>query len=379
MTGPVTRPVTSPVRVAVVGAGIIGLACAEELLRAGHAVRVFDPAPATGATYAAAGMLAPGGEAWFGELDLLQLGLASLDRWPAYAARLGVDYLDTGTLLVGGDRGDLDRLMSGADLLATHGVDVRALTRAELRSVEPTLGSRVAGGALLPADHSVDPRAVAGALLGAVDPVLVRESARPVVDGPCTGVVTDSGTPYAADVVVVATGSRLDDSVPQHRLVRPVRGEILRARTTDPPARTIRALVAGIPVYVVPRAGGLVVIGATSEEHPGRPAGVASLGGVARLIEAARRVLPTLEQADLLEATARDRPGSPDNGPLLGPTGVPGLLLAAGHFRGGVLLAPLTAEIVRAHVEGRDAGDLAARFTPDRFRPHALTIPGGTP
>lgn len=373
-----TGPVTGPVRVAVIGAGIVGLACAEELLRAGHLVRVFDPAPASGATYAAAGMLAPGGEAWFGELDLLRLGLASLDRWPAYAARLGLDYRDTGTLLVGGDRGDLDRVLSGADLLAAQGVDVRPLTRAELRRMEPTLGGRLAGGALLPGDHSVDPRAAADALLGAVDPVLVRESARPVVEGRCTGVVTGSGTTYAADVVVVATGHRLDDSVPQHRLVRPVRGEILRAHTTDPPERTVRALVDGVPVYVVPRAGGLVVIGATSVEHPGRPAGVASLGGVARLIEAARRVLPTLEEADLVEVTARDRPGSPDNGPLLGPTGVPGLLLAAGHFRGGVLLAPLTARIVRDHVEGRHVGDLAARFTPDRFGPHGPTNPGGT-
>jgi glycine oxidase len=366
----VGTPTRVRLRIAVIGAGIIGLACAEELLRGGHDVRVFDPDPARGATYAAAGMLAPGGEAWFGEQDLLRLGLESLDRWRDYAARLGVDYRDTGTVLVGGDRGDLDRLLSGTDLLVAHGVEVRPLGRSELRELEPTLGSRVVGGALLPGDHSVDPRAVAGELLRRVGPALVRDTARPRPGETCTGVVTGAGASYDADAVVVATGHRLDARVPQGGLVRPVRGEILRVRTTDPPTRTVRALVDGVPVYLVPRAHGEVVIGATSEEHPGRTPDAPRLRGVAQLIEAARRVVPTLEDAELLEVTARDRPGSPDNGPLIGPTGVPGLLVASGHFRGGVLLAPLTAEVVRAHVEGRAVTGAAAAFTPDRFRTH---------
>ncbi|MGA8993583.1 MAG: glycine oxidase ThiO, partial [Nocardioidaceae bacterium] len=371
---------TARTRVCVVGAGIVGLACAEELLRAGHDVTIFDPAPGSGATHAAAGMLAPAGEAWFGEQDLLRLGLASRQAWPAYAARLGVAYQDAGTVLVGGDRGDLDRLTAGLDLLAAAGVEVRSLRRADLRALEPTLGGRLVGGALLPGDHSVDPRAVAAALLTAVGASLVRDTARPLLDGSrngtCTGVLTGRGATYPADVVVVATGHRLDPMVPQHRLVRPVRGEVVRARTTDAPARTVRALVEGFPVYLVPRPGGEVVVGATTEEHPGRAAGVASLGGVHRLLDAARRVVPTLDDADLVEVTTRDRPGTPDNGPLLGPTGIPGLLVAAGHFRGGVLLAPATARALRAHVEGRAVEAEAACFTPERF---AHDRPAGRP
>ncbi|MGZ4442667.1 MAG: glycine oxidase ThiO [Nocardioidaceae bacterium] len=353
-------------RAAVVGAGIVGLACAEELVRAGHDVTVFDPAPATGATYAAAGMLAPGGEAWHGEEPLLRLGLASLALWRGYAGRLGVDYRDAGTVLVGRDRDDLATVTRSADLLAGHGVEVAPLDRAALRDTEPVLTSRAAGGTLLRGDHSVDPRRVAAALQERLGSRLVTSAARPVVSaGRCSGVTTPDRATYPCDVVVVATGHRLDEAVPQRRLVRPVRGEVVRVRTDDPPRHTVRALVHGEPVYLVPRADGTVVVGATSEEHAGAPA--ATVGGVARLLDAARALVPSLETAELVEVVARHRPGSPDNGPLLGPTGVDGLLLAAGHHRGGVLLAPLTARTVRAHAEGRPVDGTAAEFTPDRF------------
>jgi glycine oxidase len=358
-------------RVAVVGAGIVGLACAEELVEAGHEVTIFDPSPGRGATRAAAGMLSPAGEAWHGEHDLLRLGLSSLAMWPGYADRLGADevgFRETGTVLVGRDQDDLAVVTSSRRLLGEHGVDAEELSRAELRDVEPTVSRRVAGGALLRGDHSVHPRRVAQVLLARLGDRVVRDTARPVVDGACTGVVTSGGTSYETQAVVVATGHRLDPAVPQHRLVRPVRGEIIRARTADPPARMVRAVVHGQPVYVVPRADGEVVIGATSEEHPVTADDPApTVGGVARLLDAARALLPTLEDAELLEVLARHRPGTPDNGPLIGPTGVPGLHLAAGHYRGGVLLAPVTAAAVRAHLEDRPAPDAAAAFTPDRF------------
>ncbi len=368
------RAGTPGLRVVVVGGGIVGLACAEELLRAGHDVRVCDPAPGSGATYAAAGMLAPGGEAWFGEEALLRLGVDSLGRWPAYAAALeersgcDLDLRHTGTLLVAGDRDDLAEVHRAGALLEAHGVRAEGLDRRGLRAVEPTLSGRLAGGALLPDDRHVNPRRVTRALLAVLGDRVVRARAVPVADG----VVLADGTHLPAEVVVLATGAA---GMPH---VRPVRGEVVRVRAGDAPTRVLRARIHGERVYVVPRADGELVIGATEEEHTasdGTP--LPTVGGVARLLETARDLVPGLDTAHLLEVVARDRPGSPDNGPLLGPVTSPGparLLLAGGHHRGGVLLAPVTAVTVRAHVEGLDVPAAARPFAPDRFatdRPQA--------
>ena len=357
-------------RVIVIGGGIVGLACADELVRAGHNVRLFDPAPASGATYAAAGMLAPGGEAWFGEEALLRLGMDSLERWPAYAAALEersglhVDLREAGTLLVAGDRDDLAEVHRASALLEASGVRAEELDRRALRRAEPTLSGRVAGGVLLPGDCHVNPRRVACALLAVLGDRVARHRATPVADG----VVLADGTRLPADVVVLATGAV---GMPH---VRPVRGEVVRVRSRDAPTRVLRARVHGERVYVVPRAGGEVVIGATEEEHPaGAGTPLPTVGGVARLLETARALLPGLDTAELVEVVARDRPGSPDNGPLIGPVPSPGparVLVAGGHHRGGVLLAPVTAATLRAHVDGLDVPDAARPFTPDRFETH---------
>lgn len=360
----------------MVGAGVVGLACAEELLRRGHDVHVLDPRPATGATHAAAGMLAPAGEAWHGETALLRLGLASARLWPAYAARLAsasgtdVDLREQGTLLVGGDHDDLSQVERTLDVLAAEGLPFRHLGRRDLRAHEPALG-RAAGGALLPDDHSVDPRRVAAALLRLVGDRLVR-TAVTRVDGAAGRVVLADGGHLDCDAAVVATGAQARSWVPQ---VRPVRGETIRLRAVDPPSRVLRAWVHGEPVYVVPRTGGEVVVGATEEEHDGEP--TATVGAVLRLLTSARALLPALETADILDITARNRPGTLDNGPLLGLRDTDGPLrevLAVGHYRGGVLLAPLTALVVRAYVEGTAVPDVALPFTPDRFATHPTTL-----
>jgi glycine oxidase len=360
-------------RVAVVGAGIVGLACAEELLRGGHEVQVFDPAPAAGATHAAAGMLAPAGEAWHGDERLLRLGLASARLWPGYAARLhgatgvDVDLRTTGTLLVGCDRDDLQVVNRTLDVLRDQDVDFESLEGRALRRLEPTLSGRVTGGALLRKDHNVNPRLVARALQQLLGNHLVRRAAH-AVEG---GLLLDDGTRVDADIVVLATGA--GSRTPW---VRPVKGEIVRVRGGDPPARVLRARVRGDVVYVVPRAGNEMVIGATEEEHRGDPR--PTVGGLTRLLTAARALVPSLETAEILEVLARNRPGTPDNGPLIGPdpTGPADSrrLLATGHYRGGVLLAPLTALAVRAYVEGSAVPVEARPFTPDRF-----TTPGATP
>lgn len=314
-------------RVHVLGAGIVGLACADELQRRGHDVAVVDPAPGSGATYAAAGMLSPAGEAWYGEPDVHRLGLRSAAMWPEYADRLGVPLQRNGTLLVGLDPGDLQQVQRQADLLAGLGVAVDLLDGREARRLEPTL-ARVAGAATLPDDHSVAPRAVVAALMERV---------------PVTAAPPDE----VPDLRLVATGACLPE--PWRHLVHGVRGEILRARTDDPPTRVLRSWVRGEPVYVVPRPGGEVVVGATVEEHDEPP--VATLGGVERLLTAARQLVPGLDRAELLEVTARDRPATADRLPLVGPVDER-TWLAAGHFRHGVLLAPLTAQLVADGVEG---------------------------
>lgn len=314
-------------RVRVLGAGIIGLSCANELSRRGHRVEVVDRAPAHGASYAAAGMLSPSSEVWYGEKALLDLGLRSLAMWPEYAARLGVRLHTTGTLLVGCDRGDLQQVERQCAVLESRGVEVRVLDRHEIRRCEPALGARVTGGAWLRDDHSVDPRAVLTELLSRIPSV------------------PESREPY--DVTVLATGARLPE--PFGHLVRGVRGEIVRLRADSFPGQTVRGWVRGEPVYVVPRASGEVVVGATTEEHDTPP--VATAGGVARLLQAARELIPALDRAEFVEAIARDRPGTPDNLPLVGPSGVDNVVLAAGHYRHGVLLAPLTAHLVADHLE----------------------------
>lgn len=350
----------------MIGAGIVGLACADELVRAGHDVRVFDPDPGAGATRAAAGMLAPAGEAWHGEADLLRLGLASARLWPQYAARLhaasglDVDFRTEGTLLVGQDHDDLKQVRRTLEVLEAEGVAFRELDRREARAEEPTL-SRVAGAALLPDDHNVNPRRVVQALVYLLGERLVRARAA-VVD---SGVAASDGTDFPCEAVVVATGVEARAAVPQ---LRPVRGETIRLRASDPPSRVLRARVRGETVYLVPRADGEVVVGATEEEHDAEP--VASLGAVVRLLHSARTLVPGLETAHVVEITARHRPGTPDNGPLLGcgdSSGPVRQVLAVGHYRGGVLLAPLTAQVVRAYVEGGDVPAVARPFLPSRF------------
>jgi len=335
-------------RVRVLGAGIVGLSVAAELQRRGHPVEVVDRSPGTGASYAAAGMLAPAAEVWHGETELLRLGSRSLALWPEYADRLGVRRHRTGTLLVGADHGDLQQVERQAELLAALGHEVALLERGELLDCEPTLASGVRGGLLLADEHSVDPRAVVAALRAAV-PVRAAADASP------------------AEVTVVATGARLPE--PWRGLVRGVRGEILRLRSDDPPRRTVRGWVHGDPVYVVPRADGEVVVGATSEEHDAPP--VATAGGVVRLLQAARTLLPGLDRAAVTEVLARDRPGTPDNLPLIGPAPArPGseiggrTVLAAGLYRHGVLLAPLVAHLVAAHIE---EGHVEPAVDPRRF------------
>ena len=275
-------------------------------------------------------MLSPAGEAWYGEPDVLRLGLASARLWPAYAAGLGVALHERGTLVVGHDAGDGQEVERHAEVLAGHGIRVDLLGPAEVRDLEPGMGHTARGIRL--EDRAVDPRAVVAALLARLHGRV--EEREPAAD---------------PDVVVVATGARLPE--PWTRLVRGVRGEVVRLRTTEPPRHVVRGWVAGEPVYLVPRAAGEVVVGATVEEHdePARGHRGRRRPAAARGSRAAACARPGRGARRARHATDR-RPA--DHLPLVGPTDDPRTWLAAGHFRHGVLLAPLTARLLADALEG---------------------------
>ncbi|WFE46429.1 glycine oxidase ThiO [Verrucosispora sp. WMMD1129] len=367
MTGrPATTNVVSQRRpdVAVVGGGPIGWAVAWRCAARGLRVVVHDPAPGSGASHVAAGMLAPVAEAYFGERELTALLTESAGRWPGFAAELtevtGTDigYRTEGTLMVGltvDDLAEARRLWAYQQEL---GLPVTPLRPSPLRDREPALAPRVRGGALAATDHQVDPRRLVPALRLAAEragAVLVTEPVRRLSD------VTAGAT-----VVAAGCGSAALTGLP----VRPVKGQVLRLRAPDggPPGfrHVIRGYADGEHVYLVPRDSGEVVVGATVEERSDLDV---SAGAVLRLLRAAVDLLPEIAEYDLVETLAGLRPGTPDNAPILGPLpGHPDVLVATGHHRHGIVLTPVTADLITDLVTGEGNSDtLLAPFRPDRF------------
>ena len=374
------------VDVAVVGAGVIGLACAWRLAQRGLDVAVLDPAPGRGASRAAAGMLAPVTELHPGEESLLRLGLESARRYAGFVAELeqasGVSpgYRSTGTLAVALDAGDRAVLEELRVYQQRLGLQAESLTRTECRRLEPMLSPSVHAGLLVHGDHSVDNRRLTAALLAAVGRAggaLVRERVAEVTTaaGAVTGVRLDGGGALGAATVVLAAGCRSgevgglpDDVLPP---VRPVKGQILRLHVPQSLRpflqRTVRGTVHGSGVYLVPREDGELVVGATQEER-GFDEQVTA-GGVYELLRDAHALVPGLTELALVETTAGLRPGSPDNAPMVGPTMVPGLVVATGHHRNGVLLTPVTADAVAELIADGSLPDLMEPFSPLRFSP----------
>lgn len=371
--------------VVVVGAGVIGLSCAWALLRRGVAVTLVDPEPARGASYAAAGMLAPVTEAHVGEERLLALTLAGARAWPGFAAALedatGLPsgYRAEGTLVVAHDADDRAVLKRLQQHQEAWGLDVTWLSSREARREEPMLAPDVVGALLVEGDHSVHNRQLLTAMLAAVERAggsLLRRRVTAVTTdatGRASGVVLDDGGTIAAGTVVVAAGAWTStlEGLPPGTLppVRPVKGQILRLATTPDTGavlrRTLRALVRGMGVYLVPRADGELAVGATTEERGFDP--TVTAGGVWELLRDARAVLPVVTELRFVEAWAGLRPGTPDNAPAIGPTPVPGLVVATGHGRNGVLLAPVTGDAVAAHVVDGALPDVVRPFGPERF------------
>jgi glycine oxidase len=403
--------------VAVIGGGVIGHGIAWEARRSGRSVVLIDDAPGSGASWAAAGMLAPVSELHYQEEDLLAVMLESSALWPSFAADLAdagagdSGYLTTPTLAVGADAADRRALMDLRSVQQANGLPIEPITVRDARAREPLLSPAISCAFDIPADHQVDPRKLVASLQkvlavhepgagtavdGAREGFAVDHRAAALLwdDGRVTGVKLANGVTVNAGETIVANGLQaaslegLPDGL--HLPLRPVYGDILRLavpRHLRPlVTATVRGLVHGVPVYIVPRQDGTVVIGATQREDAlsgvgdtagaGEASGAAeafgggdtapgtavSAGGVYQLLRDAQALLPAVAELVLLESTARARPATPDNAPLLGRVPVPppgaghvaGLIIATGFFRHGVLLTPAAAAICRDLLDGQE-------------------------
>jgi glycine oxidase len=383
--------------VIVVGGGVIGTAIAWRAARSGQAVTLIDPGgddPGSGdkASLVAAGMLGPVSESVFGEQDLLNLNLHAIDRFPGFNRELeaatgkSTGLRAEGTLAVAYDNGDLAALDRLTDFRRSIGLKAERLSARECRKLEPFLAPSTRGGVLAPGDMSVDNRRYLAALRAAAAASGVRTlagTATAVADGQVLATLNGTReTTLAARHVVVAAGhaTRALDGVPAdiRAAIRPVKGQILRLRhpRSIPHllTHTVRAIVQGHDLYFVPRQDGELVVGATQEERDDRDV---TAGAVHDLLRDATTAVPAVSELIFAEASAGLRPGTSDNGPILGPVhaaaGSESLIIAAGHFRNGILLSAVTADAALALLRGQETHDAWAPFGPGRFQKATTT------
>lgn len=376
------RNSSSQPRVAIIGAGIIGLSLAFELAyRRGTRVTLFDTRPAgRGASWAAAGMIAPAFEAAAEEgvhPRLFDLCLESARLWPAFSedierlSGLSSGFEAAPALAVAMDAAEAAHLAAISQVLSARGVAHRPLTAGDLAQMEPALSRDVLGGLELETDTRVDNRRTVRALLAALEASprvtfvkgaasLTSRNGRVHLDGH-DAIVAAAG--WETPVIKVAERGQLYSLVNWETALDDIdchAGQMLSVAAGEgAPERVVRAG----HVYLVPR-DGQVVIGATMET--GRVIDTPE----AEVIEALRtegvKLCPGLAGAPVTERWAGVRPGTPDHAPFIGETVTPGLYVAAGHYRNGILLAPVTAQIIADQILGQAAGELAATFTPRR-------------
>jgi glycine oxidase len=370
-------------RVAIIGGGVCGLGVGWQLARAGADVTLFErDAPARASTWAAAGMLAPHMELRPEEEAITNLGRDSLARWPRFARELeaaaqqSVDYRDDGTLFVALDRDATEQLRFLHRHQLELGLPVEWLSGSAARELEPHLSRRVSAALLSRLDHQVDPRALGEALVrafAAAGGTLVAHMPveRVLVDHDRVHGVRVDGRDVLADVVLLAAGawSGLMPGIPQPLLppVRPVKGQMVAVAQPDPPLvrHCVWARDATDTVYLAPKSSGRLLIGATVEEA-GYDTQVTA-GAVMQLLRLAWETLPGIDDLPLLETWAGLRPGSRDNAPILGQSPIAGLYLATGHYRNGILYAPVTAEDVAHLILTGEVTTTIEPYGPERF------------
>lgn len=370
--------------VVVIGAGVIGCAIARELARRGRDVLVIErDSPGRRATWAAAGMLSPLSEAGGGG-PLLDLGDASLERYASFSHALrdetgiDVEYRMHGKLYVSAGDHDADVQRLAGDPAAAR-FDVSLLDGDGARQLEPALGPAITAALRIGRDHRVNNRLLAQALLAASTSAGVRfRTATPVSsvmvkDGAATGVRLMSGDRITARHVVLAAGawSGMVEGLPRPLPVRPVKGQMFAVDSRNRAAeRTMDHLLNHViyaaGCYIIPREDGRLLVGATVEDAGFRKGPTPR--GIATLVHEAIRLVPSIDDMPLVETWAGFRPGTPDGLPVLGRDGlVDGLFHATGHFRNGILLAPITAEIIADLVTGGEPVIDLAAFDPHRF------------
>lgn len=370
--------------VVVIGAGVIGCAIARELGLRGRDVMVIErDSPGRRATWAAAGMLSPLSEAGGGG-PLLELGDASLERYASFAQALrdetgiDVEYRMNGKLYVSAGDHDADVRRLAADPVASR-FDVSLLDGDGARMLEPALGPGITAALRIGRDHRVNNRLLAQALLAAATSAGVRfRTATPVSsvmvkDGAAAGVRLMSGDRIAAGSVVLAAGawSGMVEGLPRSLPVRPVKGQMFAVDSRNRAAeRTMDHLldhvIHAVGCYIIPRDDGRLLVGATMEDAGFRKGPTPR--GIATLVHEASRLIPAIDDMPLVETWAGFRPGTPDGLPVLGPDRlVDGLFHATGHFRNGILLAPITATVIADLVTDRDSPFDLTPFDAHRF------------
>jgi glycine oxidase len=360
----------SEVDLAIVGGGVIGLSVAWRAQARGLSVTLLERGEiGRGTSYVAAGMLAPVAEVEFGAAGraALELGLRSAELWPGFAAELEraagaeVGLLKTGTLVLARDEDEARELERQIALRESLGLRTSRLRASEAREREPALAPTVRLALEASEDHSVDPRRVLVALRRACETVGVRlREHAPVVrvllnreSTRVTGLELEGGERVMARRLVVAAGAwsgELDGLPVEARVaVRPVKGQLLRLRDPAGPG-LLRRVVRFAGGYLVPRADGRYVLGATVEERGFERH--ATAGGVYELLRHAHELVPGVSELQIEELCVGLRPGTADNLPVIGPGTLEGLTWATGHHRNGILLAPLTAELVVGDLAG---------------------------
>jgi glycine oxidase len=365
--------------VLIVGGGTIGLGIGFELVRRGTPVTIFERDKAgRGTSYQAAGMLAPDAEIEFEERTLYDVNRESLRRWPDFVDRVeaaggrAVDYRDEGTLIVADDRDSAEALERLYTFQQEQGLNVEWLTGEEAREIEPFVAPRLSAAVFAPSDHQVDNRRLVDALRVAFE----AEGGTLHEKTPVKAVIPDAEAPavrtagverVAANRVVVAAGvwsRELDGLTPEATPpVRPVKGQMIQMRRKRP--FDLQHVVRGPEAYLAPKSNGRVVLGATSEEM-GFDTTVTA-GGLYDLLEGGWEVVPGIRDLPVDETWAGLRPASRDHAPLLGETAAPGIIMATGHYRHGILLTPITAEEIARLIRTGETSGWLKPFSPLRF------------
>lgn len=363
--------------IVVIGAGVIGAAVARELSSRGASVSILDArTPGGGATQASGGMLAPYTEAGEGG-PLLDLGARSLDLFDGFIEKLEADsgipvgYERTGTLHVAREEQSLAHFEKTAGELADMSIDARVLSAAEARHAEPNLAPDVFGGLLIPSQGIVAAPSMTRALIMAAQrsgATLLEptRALRVCAEGDGVSVLTEHGSITASAVVLAAgawAGQVEVDGADAPAPVKPVRGQLLHLGWMG---QQLARITWDERCYLVPWRDGTLLVGATVEDAGFEERN--TVGGVRHLLEAVCDLVPGAWNATLLSARVGLRPGSPDPLPIIGwSQAVPRLMYATGHFRNGVLLAPLTARIVADAMLAGKHDDALALTSPARF------------